>query len=216
MGFNCYYQLLGRLKKINNLLSPLLSVPMKIYKLYEPFLLVALTTCLLSPNTAKAQISEEIHNRCLNARDYSGCARTNKRAKLTTSREMTGIGVTLFLNTETSEITIKSIINGTPASNADIESGDVILEVDGKSTKGLGIEEAMELIKGPKDKPVNLVLGRTNEKGKRKKIKIRLVRDTFEIPNNEYLNQMKIKEWFDRDFPSDLDPMLQRNGKSLR
>ena len=81
---------------------------------------------------------------------------------------------------------------------------------------GVGIEEAIELIKGPKDKPVKLVLGRTNEKGKRKKIKIRLVRDTFEIPNNEYLNQMKIREWFNRELPSDLDLMLQQNGKLLR
>ena len=80
----------------------------------------------------------------------------------------------------------------------------------------MGIEEAIELIKGPKDKPVKLVLGRTNEKGKRKKIKIRSVRDTFEIPNNESLNQMKIREWFNRELPSDLDLMLQQNGKSLR
>ena len=82
--------------------------------------------------------------------------------------------------------------------------------------KGLGIEEAIEFIKGPKDKPVKLVLGRTNEKGKRKKIKIRLVRDTFEIPNNEPLNQMRIREWLNRELPSDLDLMLQQNGKSLR
>ena len=27
---------------------------------------------------------------------------------------------------------------------------------------------------------------------------------------------MKIREWFNRELPSDLDPMLQRNGKSLR
>ena len=80
----------------------------------------------------------------------------------------------------------------------------------------MGLEEAIELIKGPKDKPVKLVLGRTNEKGKRKKIKIRLVRDTFEIPNNEYLNQMKIREWFNQELPSELDLMLQQNGKSLR
>ena len=180
------------------------------------FLQLALTAGLLSPIAAQAEISNEIHKRCLDARDYSGCVRTNQSSSLKLKKEITGIGVNLFLNTETSEITIQSIINGTPASNADIESGDVILEIDGKSTKGVGIEEAIELIKGPKDKQVKLVLGRTNEKGKRKKIKIRLVRDTFEIPNNEYLNQMKIREWFDRDFPSDLDPMLQRNGKSLR
>ena len=180
------------------------------------FLLIALTAGLLSPIATKAEISNEIHKRCLDARDYSGCIRTNQSSSLKLKKEITGIGVNLFLNTETSEITIQSIINGTPASNADIESGDVILEIDGNSTKGVGIEEAIELIKGPKDKQVKLVLGRTNEKGKRKKIKIRLVRDTFEIPNNEYLNQMKIREWFNRELPSDLDPMLQRNGKSLR
>ena len=180
-------------------------------------LLLPLIAAISLPTAAKAEISEEIHKRCLDAKDYSGCVRTNQKiSSLKHKKEMTGIGVNLFLNTETSEITIQSIINGTPASNADIESDDVILEVDGKSMKGIGIEEAIELIKGPKDKAVKLVLGRTNEKGKRKKIKIRLVRDTFEIPNNEYLNQMKIREWFNRELPSDLDPMLQRNGKSLR
>ncbi len=179
-------------------------------------LLPPLLAALALTTAAKAEISDEIHKRCLDARDYSGCARTNQGSSLKLKKEITGIGVNLFLNTETSEITIQSIINGTPASNADIESGDVILEVDGKSMKGVGIEEAIELIKGPKDKPVKLVLGRTNEKGKNKKIKIRLVRDTFEIPNNEYLNQMKIREWFNQELPSDLDPILQRNRKSLR
>ena len=178
--------------------------------------LLFLTAGLLSPIAVKAEISEEIHKRCLDARDYSGCVGTNQSSSLKVKKEITGIGVTLFLNTETSEITIQSVINGTPASNADIESGDVILEVDGKSMKGMGIEEAIELIKGPKDKPVKLVLGRTNENGKRKKIKIRLVRYTFEIPNNESLNQIKIRELFNLELPSDLDLMLQQNGKSLR
>ena len=179
-------------------------------------LLLPLLASLALPTFANAEISEEIHKRCLDARDYSGCAKTNQSSSLKLKKEMTGIGVNLSLNTETSEITIQSVINGTPASNADIESGDVIHEVDGKSMKGMGIEEAIELIKGPKDKPVNLVLGRTNEKGKRKKIKIRLVRDTFEIPYNKSFNQIKIREWFNQKLPSDIDLMLQQNGKSLR
>ena len=96
------------------------------------FLLLALTAGLLSPIAAKAEISEEIHKRCLDARDYSGCVSTNQSSSLKLKKEMTGIGVTLYLNSETSEITIQSIIDGTPASNADIESGDIILTVDGK------------------------------------------------------------------------------------
>ena len=179
-------------------------------------LLLTLLAALALPTAAQAEISDEIHKRCLDARDYSGCVRTNQSSSLKLKKEITGIGVNLFLNTETSEITIQSIINGTPASNADIESGDVILAVDEKLMKGMGLKEAIELIKGPKDKEVKLVLGRTNEKGKREKIKIRLVRDTFEIPSNESLNQMKIREWFNRESPSDLDMILQQNGKSLR
>ena len=178
--------------------------------------LLPLIAALSLPTAAKAEISEEIHKRCLDARDYSGCVRTNHSPILKVKKEMTGIGVSLFMNTETSEITIQSVINGTPASNADIESGDVIHEVDGKSMKEMGIEEAIELIKGPKNKPIKLVLGRINEKGKRTKIKIRLVRDTFQIPNNESLNQIKIREWLNPALPSDLDLMLQQNGKSLR
>ena len=180
------------------------------------FFLLPVIAGFLSPIATKAEIGEEIHKRCLDARDYSGCVRTNQRFSIKVTREITGIGVTLFLNNETSEITIKSIINGTPASNADIETGDVILAVDGKAMKGRGIEEAIEFIKGPKDKPVKLVLGRTNVKGKREKIEIRLVRDTFEIPNNELHDKMKIREWLNREFPSDFDLRLQQNGKSLR
>ena len=180
------------------------------------YLLLTLTVALCSPMTAKAEIIEEIHKRCLDARDYSGCVRTNQSSSTKVKREITGIGIILSLNNETSEITIKSIINGTPASNADIETGDIILAVDGKSTKGIKIEEVIELIKGPKDKPVKLVLGRTNEKGKRIKIKIRLVRDIFEIPHHKSLNQIKRREWFNRELPSDLEMMLQHNGNSLR
>ena len=147
------------------------------------FLLIALTAGLLSPIATKAEISDEIHKRCLDARDYSGCVRTNQSSSLKLKKEITGIGVNLFLNTETSEITIQSIINGTPASNADIEKGDVILAVDGKSMKGMGIEEAIEFIKGPKDKLVKLVIGRTNEKGKKLKFAWLEILLKFQITN---------------------------------
>ena len=125
---------------------------------------------------------------------------------------MTGIGITLFLNSDTAELTIQSVINSSPASDADMESADVILKIDGKSTKGMGLKEAIKLIKGPKDKPIKLVIGRTNEKGKRKKIEVNLIRDTFVLPERESLDQLNIREFFKYGFPRDLQPMNpQRN-----
>jgi len=60
------------------------------------FLLLALTTEFLSPIPAKAETSEEIHKLCLDARDYSGCVRTNQSSSHKLKKEMTGIG--LFQN----------------------------------------------------------------------------------------------------------------------
>ena len=175
-------------------------------------LLLPLLAALALPTAAQAEISDEIHKRCLDARDYSGCVRTNQSSSLKLKKEMTGIGITLFLNSDTAELTIQSVINSSPASDADMESGDVILKIDGKSTKGMGLKEAIKLIKGPKDKPIKLVIGRTNEKGKRKKIEVNLIRDTFVIPERESLDQLNIREFFKYGFPRDLQPMNpQRN-----
>ena len=157
--------------------------------------------------TVKAEVSEEIHKRCLEARDYSGCVMTNRRESLSIRREITGIGVVLFLDSDTAELTIQSVIKNSPASDADIEPGDVILKIDGKTSKGMGLKEAIKLIKGPKDKSIKLVIGRTNEKGKRKQIDVNLIRDTFVIPEQESLNQLNIREFFKYGFPRDLQPI---------
>ena len=72
---------------------------------------------------------------------------------------MIGIGVTLFLNIDTAELTINFVIDGSPA-NKGIQSGDVILKFDGKTTRGMSLKEAIELIKGPKGSQIKLVLTR--------------------------------------------------------
>ena len=166
--------------------------------------LIPLASAFVLPITLKAEVSEEIHKRCLEARDYSGCVMTNQGGALRKEREMTGIGVTIFLNSDTAELTVKSVYNNSPASGADMKSGDVILNIDGKSTKGMGLKEAIKLIKGPKGKLIKLVIGRTNEKGNRKKIELNLIRDTFIIAERESLNQLNIREFFKYAFPPDL------------
>ena len=120
-------------------------------------LLLPLISTFVLPITIKAEVSEKIHKRCLEARDYADCVMTNKGETFGIKREMTGIGITLFLNSDTAELTIQSVINSSPASDADMESGDVILKIDGKSTKGMGLKEAIKLIKGPKNKPIKSV-----------------------------------------------------------
>jgi len=65
-----------------------------------------------------------------------------------------GIGATV--TEQDGKIMIVAPIKGTPADKAGIRTGDVILAVDGESTDGWNVEEAVMKIRGPRGTEVNL------------------------------------------------------------
>ena len=178
-------------------------------------LLIPLLAAVALPTAVNAGISDELHMKCLEARDYAGCVTTNKNLPHRKDNEITGIGIRLFLNSDTAELTIQSVINDSPAAAADIKPNDVIIKIDGKSTKGMGIKEAVSLIKGPKDKPIKLVLLRVNESGKKEKINVRLVRDTFKVPNKEYLYEGDMRRQLEFFFPENIEEIFPENELKL-
>ena len=179
-------------------------------------LLLPLIAFITLPNAINAEISDELHERCLEARDYAGCVNTNKKPTLQKDKKISGIGIRLFLNSDTAELTIQSVINNSPAASAKIQPNDVIIKIDGKSTKGMGITEAVSLIKGPINKPIKLVLLRVNESGKKEKINVRLVRDTFKVPNSEYIYEGDLRRQLEFFFPDNLKQIFPENNFSPR
>ncbi len=75
-----------------------------------------------------------------------------------TQGEFDGIGARVELSN--SMLTIVEPIQGTPAFNAGIEAGDVILAVNGESTLGWSLLESVTKIRGPKGTRVNLLIQR--------------------------------------------------------
>ncbi|MFC1906934.1 S41 family peptidase [Chloroflexota bacterium] len=67
-----------------------------------------------------------------------------------------GIGATVAVKDE--KITIVAPIPGSPAAEAGIKPGDVILEIDGQSTAGMTLTEAVLLIRGLKGTPVTILV----------------------------------------------------------
>ena len=177
-------------------------------------LLLPLLAAIALPTAVNANVDAEVHKKCLEARDYAGCVNTNKKFSRKKDKEISGIGIRLFLNSDTAELTIQSVINDSPAASAYIQPNDVIVKIDGKSTKGMGIREAVSLIKGPIDKPIKLVLIRVNESGKKEKINVRLVRDTFKVPNNDFIYEGDLKRQLEFFFPENIKQICPENDYS--
>lgn len=78
------------------------------------------------------------------------------------------------------EVVVENPLEGRPAVNAGIRSGDVILAVDGKSIKGILLDKVVEKIKGKKGSKVALTIQRKGVPGT---LNIEVVRDTIEIKN---------------------------------
>ena len=86
-----------------------------------------------------------------------------KEMQIDTSGELTGVGIQISLDKDTKEIVVVSPIEGTPASRAGVQPKDVIVSIDGKSTKGMTTEDAVKLIRGKEGSQVTLGLQRKGE-----------------------------------------------------
>ncbi len=87
-----------------------------------------------------------------------------------------GVGIEIGVKENT--LTVIAPLDYTPAFRAGLRSGDKIYAIDGKSTLGMGLDEAAHLIRGEKGTKVVLTILRKSE-GKTKDVEI--VRDTIDI-----------------------------------
>jgi carboxyl-terminal processing protease len=82
------------------------------------------------------------------------------------SREMISskyVGIGVRLEDKDDEVVVTSPMRGSPAEEAGIESGDVLIAVDGESVKGMDFKEIGEKIKGPEGTEVDLTVLRDEE-----------------------------------------------------
>lgn len=93
-----------------------------------------------------------------------------------TSGEFSGLG--LEVGMEDGYVTIVAPIDGSPAAEAGLMTGDVILELDGQQVKGMSLNEAIELMRGPKGSSIELQIGRP---GTPQPFDITLTRDTITV-----------------------------------
>ena len=93
-----------------------------------------------------------------------------------TSGEFTGLG--LEVGTENGYVKIIAPIDGSPAAEAGLQSGDIILKLDNVPVKGMSLNEAIDLMRGPKGSEIVLSIGRP---GTSEPFNVTLVRNTIKV-----------------------------------
>ncbi len=72
-----------------------------------------------------------------------------------------GVGISIAVDDKTKILDVNEVIPDGPADKAGLQSGDVIVSVDGKSTKGLTTEQDSKMLRGPKGTQVRLEIERS-------------------------------------------------------
>ena len=96
--------------------------------------------------------------------------------KVQTSGEFGGLGIEV--TQEEGFVKVVSPIDGTPADEAGVESGDFITHVDGESLLGLTLDEAVEMMRGPVGSEIVITVAR---EGEDEPLEISIMRDTIKL-----------------------------------
>ncbi|KNG93829.1 S41 family peptidase [Pseudaestuariivita atlantica] len=96
--------------------------------------------------------------------------------RVQTRGEFGGLGIEV--TQEEGFVKVVSPIDGTPAMEAGIEAGDFITHVDGESVLGLGLDEAVDLMRGPVGSEIIITVVR---EGEAEPFDVSIIRDTIKL-----------------------------------
>jgi carboxyl-terminal processing protease len=138
-----------------------------------------------------------------------------RQIRAETQGEFGGIGVEVELRD--GWLTVVSPLQGTPAHKAGLKPGDQIRGIDGKSTEGFTMFQAVKAMRGARGTAVELSIGR---KGLDKPLKVKVVRDLIKIvsvsskllrPGIGYVRLKNFQEGTDKQLDRALDA-LEKSG----
>ena len=133
-----------------------------------------------------------------------------------TSGEFGGLGIEIGL--ERGYVRIISPIDDTPAAKAGLRPGDLILQLDDRSTQGMSLDEAISLMRGAKGTSITLTIGR---EGLNEPLVVTVVRDIITIqsvrwempePGYGYVRIAQFQEQTGTEFREALEKLRGRDA----
>lgn len=93
-----------------------------------------------------------------------------------TSGEFSGLG--LEVGMENGLLRVIAPIDGSPAAEAGVQPGDIILKLDNNPLKGMSLNDAVSKMRGPKGSDIELTIGRSGES---QPLTLSLTRDVIKV-----------------------------------
>lgn len=128
------------------------------------------------------------------------------------SSKITGIGVNIA--TISGKIKIINVVEGTPAQAANLQPDDIILEINGQDVKGLPLADVANLVRGPENTFVELLILRNKDKFvkkvMRKEIKIKTVKSSID----KNIGYIQITSFIGSTTPNEFLEALEKTKKA--
>jgi len=143
------------------------------------------------------------HSRWIDSKSY-------KEMEIRQKGELGGLGITITIKDDFP--TVVSPIEDTPASKIGIKPEDKIININGKSTKGISLEQAAEKLRGKAGTSVQISIQREGEK---EPLKFTIIRAIYKIPNVKYhllnkdIGYLQIFSFMDKNTDKDVKKALK-------
>jgi carboxyl-terminal processing protease len=130
--------------------------------------------------------------------------------RVQTRGEFGGLGIEV--TQEEGFVKVVSPIDGTPADDAGIEAGDFITHVNGESVLGLGLDDAVDMMRGPVGSEIIITVVR---EGEGEPFDVSIIRDTIKLTavRSRFVGEtvvLRLTTFSDQTFPSMRDQLKEK------
>lgn len=169
----------------------------------------------LMEKALRGMVSLDPHSAYLSREDLAGFQRG------LTSKEYGGVGI--YIGAKDGWIEVVSPIYGTPAFRAGMNSGDLILKIDGVSTQGMEVSDAVDKMRGEADTVLRLEVLPVG--GGEDVRKLELIREVVVTPSvmsaliGDGYGYLRVTRFQDRtveDFVKNIDGLYEENKGPLK
>jgi len=152
----------------------------------------------------------DAHSSMLNKESY-------KEMKVETKGEFGGLGI--VIGKRDGALTIISPIDDTPAFDAGVKAGDIILKINEESTLNMSLSDAVDIMRGKVGTPIDITIVR---KGEIEPISINIIRDIIKIQSvyaktiNEDILYLRVASFMDMKISSELKKHIKEHKEKTK